>query len=133
MGERKIRILLGKLGQGHKLAQLNLAKSLSEAGFEVIYTELMEPDALVRSALQEAVDHIGITLLEDANLQVFDEIMGNLKSEGVDYISVTVGGLVNEKDIPHIKGMGVKAFFPRGTTFRELAAWAKKNITYAHP
>ena len=83
--------------------------------------------------LQRAVDHIGITLLEDANIQVFDEIMRSLKAEGVEYISVTVGGLVKEQDIPHIQDMGVRAFFPRGTSFRELAEWAKKNITSAHP
>jgi methylmalonyl-CoA mutase C-terminal domain/subunit len=57
MSERKIRILLGKLGQGHKEAQLALARSFSEAGFEVIYTELQEPEAIIRSALQESVDH----------------------------------------------------------------------------
>jgi len=39
LSERKIRILLGKLGEGHKEAQLALARNFSEAGFEVIYTE----------------------------------------------------------------------------------------------
>jgi len=37
MALRKGRILLGKLGKGHKGAMLNLAKGLSEAGFEVIF------------------------------------------------------------------------------------------------
>ena len=53
MAERKIRILLGRLGEGHKEALLNLAKSLGDAGFEVIYTELQEPEALVKSAAEQ--------------------------------------------------------------------------------
>ena len=63
MEERKIRILLGKFGEGHKEAVLALARNFSEVGFEVIFTELQEPDAIVRSAIQESVDHIGITTL----------------------------------------------------------------------
>jgi methylmalonyl-CoA mutase C-terminal domain/subunit len=58
MAERKIRILLGRLGEGYKEALLNLAKGLGDAGFEVIYTELQDPDAIVSSAMQESVDHI---------------------------------------------------------------------------
>ena len=33
MAERKIRVLLGKLGEGHKEASLDLAKRLGDAGF----------------------------------------------------------------------------------------------------
>jgi len=129
MGERKIRILLGKMGHGHKHARLNLARSLSEAGFEVIYTDLMDPQALVRSALQEGADHIGITLLEDADLGAFDKLMDLLKQEGAENIPVTVGGLVEDEDVPHIRSAGVQAFFPRGTSFHDLVAWSRKNIT----
>jgi methylmalonyl-CoA mutase cobalamin-binding domain/chain len=59
MTVRKGRVLLGKLGEGHKEAQLNLAKTLGEAGFEVVFTELQDPESIVNSALQESVDHIG--------------------------------------------------------------------------
>ncbi len=130
MGERKRkgRILLGKLGQGHKEAQLNLAKNLSEAGFEVIYTELQDPDAIVRSAVHESVDHIGITTLEDADLQAFEEIMRLLEKEDASDISVTAGGILAEDDIERIRAMGVKTFFPRGTPFDEIVRWSREHI-----
>lgn len=51
MVERKVRILLGKLGEGHKEALQSLARNFSEAGFEVIYTELQEPEVIVTGAL----------------------------------------------------------------------------------
>ncbi len=128
MAERKIRILLGKLGEGHKEALLNLAKSLGDAGFEVIYTELQEPEAIVKSALQESVDHIGITTLPGADIGAFEEIRRILREEASDHITITAGGLLDEEDIPKIKAMGVMEFFPKGTSLRELTAWARANI-----
>jgi len=130
MYERKIRILLGKLGQGHKDAQLSLARSFSEAGFEVIYTELQEPGAIVRSALQESVDHIGITVLPGADTKAFEQIQKLLQQEGSSYITITAGGILNEADIASLLDMGVMKFFEQGTSFEELIAWSKKNITH---
>ena len=129
MLERKIRILLGKLGEGHKEAQLALARSFSEAGFEVIYTELQEPEAIIRSALQESVDHIGITVLPGADIKAFAEIQRLLKQEDSAYITVTGGGILDEADIASLRDMGVMKFFPQGTSFEELIAWSKKRIT----
>lgn len=129
MSERKIRILLGKLGEGHKEAQLALARSFSEAGFEVVYTELQEPEAIIRSALQESVDHIGITVLPGADIKAFAEIQRFLKEECNAYITVTAGGILDEADIASLRDMGVMKFFPKGTSFDELIEWSKKSIT----
>ena len=128
MDRKRARILLGKLGEGHKEAQLSLAKQLSEAGFEVIYTELQDPRAIVGSALQESVDHIGITTLPGADIQVFEQIIALLTAEKADVISVTAGGFLKEEEIPRIKEMGVVAFFPLGTTFREIVEWSRQHI-----
>ncbi len=132
MALRKGRILLGKLGKGHKGAMLNLAKGLSEAGFEVIYTELQEPEAIVRSAVHESVDHIGITTLPGAGIEAFEELIRLLKKEKADNITVTAGGFLDEEDIVRIKEMGVLAFFPKGTSFSELVDWSQKNIKIKH-
>lgn len=130
MKERKIRILLGKFGEGHKETVLALARNFSEVGFEVIFTELQEPDAIVRSAIQESVDHIGITTLPGTDIQAFAEIKRLLKTENSEYITVTAGGFLDEKEIPLIKEMGVMEFFPKGTSFEELIEWSKENIRH---
>jgi methylmalonyl-CoA mutase C-terminal domain/subunit len=129
MSVRKIRILLGKLGQGHKEAQLALARSFSEAGFEVIYTELQEPEAIIRSALQESVDHIGITVLPGADIAAFEQIQRLIEKEGGASITVTAGGILDDASIASLLGMGVMKFFSKGTPFRELIDWSRKNIT----
>lgn len=128
MKERKIRILLGRLGEGHKGALLNLAKALGEAGLEVIYTELQDPEAMVKSAIQESVDHIGITTLPGADIRAFGEISRILTKENYNHVTMTAGGLLKAEDIPRVKAMGVMQFFPKGTSFETLANWAKENL-----
>ena len=128
MTVRKGRVLLGKLGEGHKEAQLNLAKNLGEAGFEVIYTELQDPESIVNSALQESVDHIGITTLPGADIMAFEKIIGLLKKQEAGHISVTAGGFLDDEDITRIRQMGVMAFFPRGTSFETIVEWSLENI-----
>jgi methylmalonyl-CoA mutase C-terminal domain/subunit len=89
---------------------------------------LHEPEAIVKSALQESVDHIGITTLPGADIGAFEKIRSMLREEASDHITVTAGGFLDEEDIPKLKAMGVMEFFPRGTSLRELAAWARANI-----
>ncbi len=128
MADRKLRILLARLGEGYKETLLHLAKRFGDAGFEVIFTELQDPEAIVRSALQESADHIGITTLPGADIRAFEKISSILKKEKAAFITITAGGFLEEKDIPRVKAMGVMEFFPKGTSLDELIDWSKKHI-----
>jgi DNA gyrase subunit A len=66
-----------KLKIQHLLTQ---KKEGRQAGFEVIYTDTQKPEAIVASAIQESVDHIGITTLPGADL-------GNIKKTKLDAYS----------------------------------------------
>jgi methylmalonyl-CoA mutase C-terminal domain/subunit len=125
---RKARILLGRIGEGHKETQLNLAKRFGEAGFEVIYTDLQDPEAIVRSAIQESVDHIGMTTLPGYDLRVLSELLLVLKREDAQGITVAAGGFMDPQDLDKVKQLGIEAFFPRGTPFEALIAWARAHI-----
>jgi methylmalonyl-CoA mutase, C-terminal domain len=129
MEERKVRILMAKCGEGYDAAVMSLARAFSEAGFEVIYTDLQEPLAIVASAIQESVDHIGVTTLPQADISFFARIFELLAKEEAEQIKITAGGFLSDEDIAKIKAMGVIEFFPRGTTYQELIDWARKNIT----
>ncbi|MGV8073325.1 MAG: cobalamin-dependent protein [Syntrophobacteraceae bacterium] len=138
MRERKIRIMMGKFGEGYDSSVMRLAGAFSEAGFEVIYTELQDPEAIVASAIQESVDHIGITTLPGANIELFSSIIKLLKKEGRKYsghIRISAGGAMEDDDIARLKKMGVVEFFPIGTSYEELIQWAKDNIKHTehHP
>jgi len=120
---------MAKCGEGFDAALMNLARAFSEAGFEVIYTDLQEPLAIVASAIQESVDHIGVTTLPKADISYFAKIFELLAKEEAQQIRITAGGFMSDEDISKIKAMGVAEFFPKGTTYQELIDWARKNIT----
>ncbi|MBE9546024.1 MAG: cobalamin-dependent protein [Proteobacteria bacterium] len=128
MGDRMVRILMAKLGDGFDNAMLRLAMVFREAGYEVIYTDAQEPKTIVLSAIQESVDHIGITTLKGADIEKFAEITELLARENASDIGVTAGGFLAEEDMPRVKEMGVIKFFPMGTSFSELVEWARENI-----
>ncbi|MEJ5347342.1 MAG: cobalamin-dependent protein [Desulfosoma sp.] len=128
MGQRKVRILMAKFGRGYEEALMRLAAAFSEAGFEVIYTESEDPQAIVNAALQESVDHIGITTLPGARLEQFSSVLEQLKAHGVHNIGVTAGGFFDDALVPELKNLGVAEFFPKGTTHQQLIEWARSHI-----
>ncbi|SMC16777.1 methylmalonyl-CoA mutase, C-terminal domain [Desulfacinum hydrothermale DSM 13146] len=131
MSERKVRILMAKFGEGHQEALMRLAGAFSEAGFEVIYTESEDPRAIVNAALQESVDHIGVTTLPGASVEDFRTLFALLKENGAHSVAVTAGGYFDEAAVDQLKQLGLVTFFPKGTTYEELIDWARRNIRRA--
>ncbi|HYA14840.1 MAG TPA: cobalamin-dependent protein [Syntrophales bacterium] len=125
---RLVRILMAKLGEGHEAAMVTLTLAFRDAGYEVIYTDIQKPEAIVASAIQECVDHIGITTLPGANIEDLARVVALLKKEDSSHIMVTAGGYLDHEKIPKVKEMGVVEFFPIGTSITELIQWAKDNI-----
>jgi methylmalonyl-CoA mutase C-terminal domain/subunit len=119
---------MAKFGEGYEEAVVRLARSFSEAGYEVIYTELQDPEAIVASAVQESIDHIGITTLPGTRIESFARIFELLAKEEMSDVKITAGGFLPDEDIARIKQMGVVEFFPKGTTYAELIAWSKEHI-----
>jgi methylmalonyl-CoA mutase C-terminal domain/subunit len=124
--KRKLRILLARFGDGYEGAMLKLAGSCSEAGFEVVYTDVADPKAIVASAVQEAVDHIGITTLPGAKVDDFRTLFELIAKEGIPEVRVTAGGFFPEQDTEKIKKMGVLDFYPRGSIYNKIAQWKKE-------
>jgi methylmalonyl-CoA mutase, C-terminal domain len=125
MTRRKLRVLLARFGGGYENAMLKLAGACSEAGFEVVYTDLQDPQAIVTSAIQEAVDHIGITTLPGADIENFARLFKLLEENEVSTIRVTAGGFLSEEDIDRIKQMGVLDFYPKGSIYKNIEQWTK--------
>jgi len=129
--ERKIRILIGKAGlDGHDRGAKIVARTLRDAGHEVIYTGLHQtPEMIVETALQEDVDIIGISILSGAHNYIFPAIIKLLKEKELDNIAVFGGGIIPKDDIPSLKKAGVKEIFEPGTPTYEIVDWVKNNVT----
>lgn len=128
MKTRKVRILMARFGAGYEHALPKLTRAFSEAGFEVIYLDLDDPQAIVTAALQESVDHIGITTLPGTRVEQFAEVLERLGQEGIADVGITAGGFLDQASIARIKELGVREYFPRETTYDELIQWARRHI-----
>ena len=84
LGEARIRVLVAKPGlDGHDRGAKVVARALRDAGMEVIYTGIRQsPEMIVRTAVQEDVDVVGLSILSGAHLELFPPVIEGLKKEG---------------------------------------------------
>lgn len=127
MSRKKLRGLIAKFGDGYENAMLKLAHSCCVAGFEVVYTGLSDPEAIVACALQEGVDHIGITTLPGATVENFSRLFDMMKKRGINGVRVTAGGIFPEKEVEKIKRMGVADFYPGGSIYSRMESWTAEH------
>jgi len=126
MAREKLRVLIAKFGKGYENAMLRLAHSCCVAGFEVVYTGLSDPEEIAVCALQESVDHIGITTLPGATVEDFARLFDMLEKKGINNVRVTAGGIFSEEDVEKIKSMGVADFYRGGSIYDRMEGWRTK-------
>jgi methylmalonyl-CoA mutase C-terminal domain/subunit len=124
MTAKKIKILIGKPGlDGHDRGAKVIALALRDAGMEVIYTGLHQTvEQIVRTAVQEAVDVVGLSIMSGAHLPICQKLLKMMKKEGIGEIPVVVGGVIPKQDIPKLSEQGIVGVYPGGTPFVEIVA-----------
>ncbi|RNA69012.1 methylmalonyl-CoA epimerase [Alteribacter keqinensis] len=126
----KIRVLIAKPGlDGHDRGALVIAQALRDAGMEVIYTGLRQsPKQIVRAALQEDVDAIGLSCLSGAHNVLFPEVLKLLKEEQAEDIIVFGGGVIPHQDAKKLEENGIKKIFTPGTSTKAVAAYIEQAV-----
>ncbi len=105
-----IRVVIAKVGlDGHDRGVKIVARTLRDAGMDVIYTGLHRtPEEVVDAAIQEDVDVIGVSILSGAHMTVFPRLIELLKKRDAEDILVVGGGVIPDEDLPKLKALGVK-------------------------
>jgi methylmalonyl-CoA mutase C-terminal domain/subunit len=124
MSERKIRVLIAKPGlDGHDRGAKIVARSLRDAGMEVIYTGLRQtPEMIAEAALQEDVDVVGLSILSGAHMALVPRLLGLLKANGQGKVKVFIGGIIPDEDILPLREMGVVGVYGPGATSQTYIA-----------
>ena len=119
---KKIRVLIAKPGlDGHDRGIKVVSRGLRDAGMEVIYLGLrLTPEQIAESAIQEAVDVVGLDCLSGAHMSLFPRTVNLLKEKGGEDILVVAGGIIPEKDIPALKEAGIAEIFGPGTPLDDI-------------
>ena len=122
MTQKKIRILVAKPGlDGHDRGAKIIALALRDAGMEVIYSGLHQSiDQIVATAVQEAVDIVGLSIMTGAHMSISQKLLEKMKAEGLTDIRVVVGGVIPKNDIEKLKHIGIHGVFPNGTPFKDI-------------
>jgi methylmalonyl-CoA mutase C-terminal domain/subunit len=130
---QRIRVVIAKPGlDGHDRGAKIIARSLRDAGMEVVYTGLHQtPEQIVETAIQEDADAIGISILSGAHMTLVPRIIDLLRENDVAGILVVVGGTIPEDDAEELKRYGVAEVFTPGAPTGAIVEFVRSSLAAA--
>lgn len=130
-----IRVIIAKVGlDGHDRGVKIVARTLRDAGMDVIYTGLHRtPEEVVDAAVQEDVDVLGVSILSGAHMTVFPKILKRLKERDAADIIVLAGGVMSDEDALVLKEMGVREILLQDTPPELIVATVRRLVAERGP
>lgn len=130
-----IRVLVAKVGlDGHDRGVKIVARTLRDAGMEVIYTGLHRtPEEVVDAAVQEDVDVIGISILSGAHMTVFRRLLALLAAREATDIMVVGGGVIPDEEVAELKELGVKEIMLQDSPPEAIVAMIRRIVAERGP
>ena len=127
---KRIRVLVAKLGlDGHDRGALVICRALRDAGMEVIYSGLFcTPEQVAKTAIDEDVDAVAMSLLNGAHLTLFPKVAKILKNQGIDDILLVGGGVIPDGDKKQLENEGISGNFGPGTPLQIIIDHITENI-----
>ena len=110
---RRIKFLVGKPGlDGHSNGAEQIAVRARDAGMEVVYGGIrFTPAEIVKTALEEDVHVIGLSILSGSHVSLVRDVVERMKAAGMDDVPIVVGGIVPPEDERTLKKAGVAAVY----------------------
>ncbi|MDV3103106.1 cobalamin B12-binding domain-containing protein [Thermococcus waiotapuensis] len=129
----KVRVVVAKPGlDGHDRGAKVVARTLKEAGYEVIYTGIRQtPEQIVETVIQEDAAVLGISVLSGAHMVLIPKILRLLEEKGLkpgEDVAVFAGGIIPPDDAEELKKMGVFEVFGPGTPLKTIIEAVDKAV-----
>jgi len=133
MERRKIRVLMAKVGlDGHDRGAKLVARTLRDAGMEVIYTGIRQTvEQVVKTAVQEDVDVVGLSFLAGDHMVLVPKVIRGLRESGKGDALVLVGGIILKRQVRDLEAMGVKKVFLPGTPPARIADYIRESVHWS--
>jgi (2R)-ethylmalonyl-CoA mutase len=105
---RRVKILVGKPGlDGHSNGAEQIAVRARDAGMDVVYEGIrLTPARIARSAVDEGVHVVGLSILSGSHAELIPAVLGELAEAGAD-VPVVVGGIIPPADEAALREAGV--------------------------
>jgi (2R)-ethylmalonyl-CoA mutase len=110
---RPLKILVGKPGlDGHSNGAEQIAVRARDAGLEVVYEGIrLTPEQIVRSARDEGVHLIGLSILSGSHVILVLDVLSGLRKAGLESLPLVVGGIIPEEDAETLRQAGVRRVY----------------------
>jgi len=121
VADEQIRVVLAKLGlDGHDRGIKIVARTLRDAGMEVIYLGLRQTTKSIVAAVEEEdADAVGLSMHNAGHLTLAPAMVQALADADLD-VPVIVGGIVPNVDMSELDGAGVAAVLGPGASAEEV-------------
>ena len=117
------RILLVKTAlDGHWRGISVVARALRDGGFHVILGGMATGDEIVRAAVDEDVDLVGLNI--GGHVAVAERIIGELRAARPE-LPVFCGGIIAPWAVKRLKALGVEVY-PPGSTVDDIVGAARR-------
>src|SRR4051794_10460787 len=110
---RTLKILVGKPGlDGHSNGAEQIAVRARDAGMDVVYEGIrLTPQQIARSAVDEGVHVIGLSILSGSHRGLIPDVIEALGEAGGGDIPVVAGGIIPQADVKPLEEAGVAAVY----------------------
>ncbi len=121
---RPIRVLIAILGlDQHEVGAMAVARTLRDAGMEVIYLGRFNlPSDVAKAAAEEGADVVGLSCHSWEYLHYLDPLLAALRERNLDLPVVVGGSVVTASDAREIRAKGVAAAFGPTAEGSEIVA-----------
>ena len=130
MAQKPVKVLLAKPGlDGHNRGVHVVARALRDAGMEVIYTGIRQRVGdIVKAAIEEDVDVVGLSNLSGAHSTLFVEIADALKKSLGKDVLLMCGGIIPEEDREKLRKAGFSGIFTPGASTEDIVKFVRDNL-----
>jgi methylmalonyl-CoA mutase C-terminal domain/subunit len=130
---KPLRVWIGMLGlDQHEVGATAVARLLRDAGMEVIYAGRFNlPPGIVKAAVEEDVDVIGLSCHSWEYLEYIEELMQLLRQRELNVPVVVGGSVITAGDERLLRDKGVAAVFGPTAPVEDIPAAIRRLVPAA--
>ena len=127
---KKIKFLMSKPGvDGHWRGAVTVSMGLRDAGMEVVFGGFQSIEQIVKTAIEEDVDIIGMSIHSGAHLAYTKNLIASLEEKGLsDKFMVLLGGAIPEVDFDELREIGAANVYGPGTLIKDIISFIHQNL-----
>ena len=105
-----------------------IASRCRNAGFEVIYASYSQPEEVVKMAVQEDVDVVGMSFFTSAYEAHLPKVIEGLKKNNMGHVMVVLGGVIPDEDHDMLRKQGVREIYGAGSDVNQFIELVKTEV-----